>query len=116
MIPDDQVLAFLLSREKDQGTPPTEPLTLVYTRLKETTWSTPDDPTNSTPKAAAAHWYCPQAPDEIVLKIATYLIYFFAFNRTNIAAEWMDGLEAVTTGCAKCARGFCRARTNFTKK
>lgn len=106
-ISEKDVLAFLQSREQDQGSPPTDPLTSVHNYLRQS----PVSPTDG-----HVHWYCPQTASPVHKEVATYLIYFFAFNRTHIAAEWMDGLEGLIGRCEACARGFCRARTVFLSK
>jgi senataxin len=107
VIPDEEVLAFLKTRENDQGSPPTDPLTSVHEYLKQSPVS---------PSDGKVHWYCPQTASPVHKQVATYLIYFFAFNRTSISAEWQEGLEELVERCEGCARGFCRARTIFTAK
>lgn len=103
---ETEILNFLETRKADQGSPPTEPLTAVHRYLQG----------SPVKHDGTVHWYCAHTPSAVHKEVAIYLIYFFAFNRTNIAGEWMDQLEKLVAQCEGCARGFCRARSVFTGK
>ncbi len=103
----DAIIPFLVSRCQIQSNPPPAQLKFLIDACLAA------DPTLAISKQDERHWYCTKQQDEVVIKVATYLIYLFSYNRTGQVAEWVTALEKVVLKSERCARGFCSARVEF---
>lgn len=111
----EEVEALLERRTQIQDPPKADELVPAYNFLIPTPHAGASSSTVLL-SVPAEHWYCAKAPSELHRRAATYLIFLFAFKRSQdggTAKVWIETLELILRSCPACARGFGCARRLF---
>ena len=109
-----EVEAVLQRRQGASARPSQEDLATPYEYLRSTFTSSRNEG-SSTSATSAPHWFCSKCPESLHREAATYLVFLFAYAKSDTAQLWLTELEGVLS-CEGCARGFGIAKKRFKRK
>ena len=109
-----EVEAILQRLQGSAARPTSEELFAPFTYLG-TTFVSSRNEGSSTSARNAPHWYCSKCPESLHRETATFLIFLFAYAKSDNAQLWLRELEGVLQ-CEGCARGFGIAKRRFKRK
>jgi senataxin len=110
----EEVEAVLRKRQGASSRPGQEDLLIPYEYIRGTFRSSRNEGSSAS-ATASPHWYCSKCSESLHREVATYLIFLFAYAKSENAQLWLTELEAVLE-CEGCARGFGVAKRRFRRK